>query len=168
MHLQQQNLFSEPLFYTETYKTRLKTRYRSPTPSSSSSPNTADMLSSTILTTLALALGATAARHPGRAPAYTDLSAGALHRRSFTGQTIAFSCYGGGGDCECPLDTTGEQGVLINVFPGFQCAYPSGACTWDDAVRTLHLPETATADADGYPMPDGRAQKPLARQLPDC
>lgn len=58
----------------------------------------------------------------------------AIHKRALTGQNVAFACFGGGGDCECPLDSTGEQGILINVFPGFQCAYPSGACTWDDAV----------------------------------
>lgn len=56
-----------------------------------------------------------------------------LHRR-LTGQTIAFACYGGGGDCQCPIDNTGDSGVLINVYPGYQCAYPNGACTWDDKV----------------------------------
>ncbi|KAJ3539193.1 hypothetical protein NM688_g6403 [Phlebia brevispora] len=53
---------------------------------------------------------------------------------TLTGQTIAFACYGGGGDCDCPEDTFGDGGVLINVWPGFQCAYPSGACTWDDTA----------------------------------
>ena len=69
-----------------------------------------------------------------------------LGRRTFTGQTVAFACYGGGGDCECPLDNNGDPGVLINVYPGYQCAYGGGACTWDDkvsfiafAVRTTHL-----------------------------
>ena len=78
---------------------------------------------------------ASAARHQARAPAYVDLSSHSLHRRTLTGQTIAFSCYGGGGDCECPTDNNGDSGVLINVFPGFQCAYAGGACTWDDKVR---------------------------------
>lgn len=59
-----------------------------------------------------------------------------LHKR-LTGQTIAFACYGGGGDCECPADLTNAPGVLINVFPGFQCAYPTGACTWDDSTGAL-------------------------------
>ncbi|KAH9836203.1 uncharacterized protein C8Q71DRAFT_858206 [Rhodofomes roseus] len=60
-----------------------------------------------------------------------------LHRR-LTGQNIAFSCYGGGGDCECPTDLTGDSnGVLINVYPGYQCAYPGGACTWDDKTGAL-------------------------------
>ena len=54
-----------------------------------------------------------------------------LHKR-LTGQSIAFACYGGGGDCECPIDNNGDSGVLINVFPGYQCAYPNGACQWDD------------------------------------
>lgn len=64
----------------------------------------------------------------------------AIHKRALTGQNVAFACFGGGGDCECPLDTTGEQGVLVNVFPGFQCAYPGGACTWDDATGSLVNP----------------------------
>jgi hypothetical protein len=56
-----------------------------------------------------------------------------LHKR-LTGQNIAFACFGGGGDCECPSDLNGDSGVLINVYPGYQCAYPNGACTWDDKV----------------------------------
>ncbi|EED79641.1 predicted protein [Postia placenta Mad-698-R] len=59
------------------------------------------------------------------------------HRRSLTGQSIAFACYGGGGDCECPPDLTGGAGTLINVYPGFQCAYKGGACTWDDKTGAL-------------------------------
>lgn len=83
------------------------------------------------LATLALALVAQA-----------NPSAFNAHRRSLTGQTVAFSCYGGGGDCECPTDLTGDSaGVLINVYPGYQCAYPGGACTWDDKVRSLIMLE---------------------------
>jgi hypothetical protein len=81
-----------------------------------------------------LALITDAKRHDTRSPAYVDLSAGSLQRRTLTGQTVAFACYGGGGDCECPTDLNGNSGVLINVFPGFQCAYGGGACTWDDKV----------------------------------
>lgn len=62
----------------------------------------------------------------------------AHHRRSLTGQSVAFACYGGGGDCECPTDLTGDSaGVLINVYPGYQCAYAGGACTWDDKTGAL-------------------------------
>ncbi|KZT22404.1 hypothetical protein NEOLEDRAFT_660260 [Neolentinus lepideus HHB14362 ss-1] len=39
--------------------------------------------------------------------------------------------------CPCPNDTHGNVGVLINIFPGYQCAYPSGACAWDDASGDL-------------------------------
>ena len=53
-----------------------------------------------------------------------------LHRR-LTGQDIAFACFGGGGDCQCPIDNNGDSGVLINVYPGYQCAYPNGACTFN-------------------------------------
>ncbi|GJE90474.1 hypothetical protein PsYK624_066100 [Phanerochaete sordida] len=59
-----------------------------------------------------------------------------LHKR-LTGQTIAFACFGGGGDCQCPTDKNGDSGVLINVYPGYQCAYPDGACTWDDKTGAL-------------------------------
>lgn len=52
-----------------------------------------------------------------------------------TGQYVAFACYGGGGNCACPTDLTGDShGVLVNVYPGYQCAYTGGACTWDDKV----------------------------------
>ena len=61
-----------------------------------------------------------------------------LHRRGLTGQNVAFACFGGGGDCECPIDLNGDSGVLINVYPGYQCAYPNGACTWNDKVSTLY------------------------------
>ena len=76
----------------------------------------ANVATAAFLSTLAVL--ASAARHPGRAPAYIDLSSRSLNRRTLTGQTIAFSCYGGGGDCECPTDNNGDSGVLINVYPG--------------------------------------------------
>ena len=81
-------------------------------------------------TTLAFAslVVAASARNVARSPNVD------LHRR-LTGQTIAFACFGGGGDCQCPSDNNGDSGVLINVYPGFQCAYPGGACTWEDVVR---------------------------------
>ena len=56
------------------------------------------------------------------------------HHGSISSSNIAFACYGGGGNCECPLDKHHNSGVLINVWPGYQCAYPAGACTWDDKV----------------------------------
>ena len=73
--------------------------------------------------------------HYTRSPSHDIFSAATLGKRTLTGQTIAFFCYGGGGDCECPTDLTGDSsGVLINVYPGYQCAYAGGACTWDDKV----------------------------------
>ena len=65
------------------------------------------------------------------------LFAGVKATTGLTGQSIAFACFGGGGDCECPIDNNGDSGVLINVYPGYQCAYPNGACTWDDKVRSI-------------------------------
>ncbi|KZT69184.1 hypothetical protein DAEQUDRAFT_710749 [Daedalea quercina L-15889] len=53
-------------------------------------------------------------------------------------QQVAFACYGGGGNCACPTDLTGDShGVLINVYPGYQCAYTGGACTWHDTTGAL-------------------------------
>ncbi len=77
--------------------------------------------------------------HYARPASHDIFGAAILGKRTLTGQTIAFSCYGGGGDCECPTDNNGDIGVLINVYPGFQCAYAGGACTWDDQVRSLTL-----------------------------
>ena len=57
------------------------------------------------------------------------------HHRAISSSGIAFACFGGGGNCECPPDRYHSSGVLINVWPGYQCAYPGGACTWDDKVR---------------------------------
>ena len=82
--------------------------------------------------------------HYARSPSHDVFSAATLGKRTFTGQTIAFSCYGGGGDCECPTDNNGDSGVLINVYPGFQCAYPNGACTWDDEVSLLISMQSAS------------------------
>ena len=90
------------------------------------------MLSTTsFLFFTSLAVSAVASNLAARS-AFSPLSD--LHRRGLTGQNVAFACFGGGGDCECPLDNNGDSGVLINVYPGFQCAFPSGACTWDDKV----------------------------------
>lgn len=61
-------------------------------------------------------------------------------QKRLAGQVVAFACYGGGGDCDCPVDLTGDNnGVLINVYPGYQCAYAGGACTWDDKVSDIAL-----------------------------
>ncbi|EIM79452.1 uncharacterized protein STEHIDRAFT_88116 [Stereum hirsutum FP-91666 SS1] len=39
--------------------------------------------------------------------------------------------------CMCPIDLNDDTGVLINVYPGYQCAYPGGACTWSDTDGSL-------------------------------
>jgi len=65
----------------------------------------------------------------GFALAAVAVGASSLERRS-SGQVL-IGCYpGGAGGCPCPTDLNGDSGVLINVFPGYQCAYPSGACAW--------------------------------------
>lgn len=88
---------------------------------------------STLTVVLSSFVAYAAARGTARS-AFSPLSD--LHSRGLTGQNIAFACFGGGGDCECPSDLNGDSGVLINVYPGYQCAYPNGACTWDDKVST--------------------------------
>ncbi|GJE95250.1 hypothetical protein PsYK624_114330 [Phanerochaete sordida] len=90
------------------------------------------------LALLALFALASAHRQQTRSPSHIAL--GNLGRRTMAGQSVAFACYGGGGDCECPVDNNGDQGVLINVFPGYQCAYAGGACTWDDKTGALKNP----------------------------
>ncbi len=95
---------------------------------------------SAICTLAVVALSAEARSAPAaRDLGYSFVSRSSPHKRTLTGQTIAFACYGGGGDCECPTDLYGKSGVLINVYPGYQCAYAGGACTWDDKVRFLVL-----------------------------
>ena len=36
--------------------------------------------------------------------------------------------------CFCPYDKNHDLGTNIHVWPEIQCAYPSGACTWDVGV----------------------------------
>ncbi|THG96903.1 hypothetical protein EW026_g5010 [Hermanssonia centrifuga] len=91
----------------------------------------------TLISAAAFIVAVEARTHASRSPAHEFFGAPSLNTRSLTGQTIAFSCYGGGGDCECPSDLNGDSGVLINVYPGYQCAYPNGACTWDDKTGAL-------------------------------
>ena len=84
---------------------------------------------------LSLFIATTEARTPIQARSGHALLGRGPHKRTLTGQTVAFACIGGGGDCECPIDNNGDSGVLIHVFPGYQCSYKGGACTWDDVVR---------------------------------
>ena len=83
------------------------------------------MLYSTLLAFVSTALLANAGTTP---------AASSLQRRT-TNQGPLIGCYVGGvGGCPCPTDNNGDSGVLINVFPGYQCAYPNGACSWNDKV----------------------------------
>lgn len=47
-------------------------------------------------------------------------------------------------DCVCP-DVFEWPGVVLNVFAGSQCAYPNGACTWDE-VRPFFTDQTSYTD----------------------
>jgi hypothetical protein len=68
------------------------------------------------------------------APASAFSPMPSLARRDATQVTISCSSGQGISGCDCPADLNGDTGVLINVFPGYQCAYPGGACTWSDNV----------------------------------
>ncbi|KIY51209.1 hypothetical protein FISHEDRAFT_70852 [Fistulina hepatica ATCC 64428] len=57
-------------------------------------------------------------------------------KRAVTNQ-IPTACYDGGAPCVCPIDNNGDTGVLINYYPGYQCAYAGGACTWNDNSGAL-------------------------------
>lgn len=79
-------------------------------------------------TLLTLALAATAFAANAPIP---------LHRRTPGGQ-VPISCNDippETAPCACPLDLNHDTGVVINIFPGYQCAYPGGACTWSNTVR---------------------------------
>ncbi|KAI0086876.1 hypothetical protein BDY19DRAFT_908043 [Irpex rosettiformis] len=118
-----------------------------------SSTTTPSMLSAPIFLLVSSLAASAAANTLTARSAFSPMSD--LHRRGLTGQNIAFACFGGGGDCQCPLDTFGDSGVLINVYPGFQCAFPSGACTWDDVTGALsntqqtNCPTSATCSTSG-------------------
>jgi hypothetical protein len=67
-------------------------------------------------------------------PASALFHGSALTRRDGSQHAVTVSCAAGLSlsGCDCPSDNEGHQGVLINMFPGYQCAYPGGACTWSD------------------------------------
>lgn len=74
---------------------------------------------------------------PGQSVSHAQAALGA-------GQPIAFACHSyiklaEDAGCVCPVDLTGDKnGVLINVYPGFQCAYASGGvCTYNQ-VGCIH------------------------------
>lgn len=63
------------------------------------------------------------------------------------------------GICDCPTDNNGDSGVLINLFPGYQCAYSHGACTWDSMTGNLsnkqqtNCPQSAPCSGSGCSCP---------------
>ncbi|KAJ3488588.1 hypothetical protein NLI96_g2714 [Meripilus lineatus] len=82
-----------------------------------------------------------------------------LERRT-TQPPPLIGCYPGGvGGCPCPKDKFGDSGVLINFFPGYQCAYPGGACSWDDQSGQLqnqaqtNCPSSAPCPSTGCTCP---------------
>lgn len=82
--------------------------------------------------------------------ASSPLARSNLHRRladTVTGAQIPQSCLPSSPPpCMCPIDLNDDTGVLINVYPGYQCAYPGGACTWSDTVRPpFHPPSRSCA-----------------------
>lgn len=81
--------------------------------------------------------------------------------RDDSSSQVLIGCYpGGAGGCPCPIDNFNDTGVLINVFPGYQCAYPAGACSWDDQTGQLfniaqsNCPSVAACESDGCVCPE--------------
>ncbi|EPT00818.1 hypothetical protein FOMPIDRAFT_1121748 [Fomitopsis schrenkii] len=88
------------------------------------------------------ALATTAFAKPNVAPDHSVV------QTPLVGQAVAFACYSASDNgCKCPTDLTGDKkGVLINLYPGFQCAYTGGgACTYDQsgALQTTGQTECA-------------------------
>jgi hypothetical protein len=65
--------------------------------------------------------------------AHAHPQTGALQNKAQTNCPTSAPC--GQDGCACPIDNNLDTGVLINEFKGYQCAYPGGACLWDN-VRT--------------------------------
>ncbi|KAJ3488609.1 hypothetical protein NLI96_g2712 [Meripilus lineatus] len=108
------------------------------------------MLFTTLFAFVSTALLANAGTTPGTT---------SLERRTST-QGVLIGCYAGGaGGCPCPLDNNGDDGVLINVFPGYQCAYPNGACSWSSRNGELqniaqdNCPSSAPCPSSGCTCP---------------
>ncbi|TFK50239.1 hypothetical protein OE88DRAFT_1632347 [Heliocybe sulcata] len=93
----------------------------------------------------------------------TGISAGptgSLVQRA-SANPLTLSCYlGGPATCECPIDARGVPGILVNVFPGYQCAYATGACSWSDITGALqntaqgNCPRIAPCPASGCTCPE--------------
>lgn len=72
--------------------------------------------------------------YPGGACTWADKT-GALQNTHQTNCPTVAACPASG--CACPIDNNLDTGVLINQFKGYQCAYPGGACTWDNVSPFL-------------------------------
>jgi hypothetical protein len=70
--------------------------------------------------------------YPNGACTWDDKSGALQNIRQTNCPTVA-PCASSG--CVCPLDNNSDTGVLINQFKGYQCAYPHGACTWDNVSQ---------------------------------
>ncbi|EMD36834.1 hypothetical protein CERSUDRAFT_114750 [Gelatoporia subvermispora B] len=86
----------------------------------------------------------------------------AFERRDASDQ-IAIACSSPtavANQCECPTDNNGDRGVMINFFPGYQCAYPGGACTWDDGDGALQNTQQTNCP-ESAPCPDSGCVCPI-------
>lgn len=52
----------------------------------------------------------------------------------FVGSAAAATIYARDPVCTCYPDIYHDEGVLINEYASYQCAYPSGSCVWISAV----------------------------------
>jgi hypothetical protein len=79
------------------------------------------------LFTISLAAGASA----GIVPAFINTERGVLAAASMSSML--------GMDCRCWPDNTGAAGTHIDQGAAwYECAYPAGACTWDDVSFSRH------------------------------
>lgn len=83
-----------------------------------------------------------------------------LHKRlADTAAPVLQACLPSGEPpCACPRDLNNDTGVLINVYPGYQCAYTGGACTWSDTVRLTHHTTYFRSSSLHYLKQDGSLQ----------
>jgi hypothetical protein len=72
---------------------------------------------------------------------------GALQNKRQTNCPTSAPCSKDG--CACPLDNYLDTGVLINEFKGYQCAYPGGACLWDNVRHCVACAAIETDEARG-------------------
>jgi hypothetical protein len=99
--------------------------------------------------------------YPGGACTWAD-NTGKLQNTHQTNCPGVAPCPASG--CACPVDNNLDTGLLINEFKGYQCAYPGGACTWDNVSHPCARQGGVYADAW---VAERRAVEHPPDELPD-